>query len=172
MANKKGHPAWNKGLPKEQQPMFGKKHSQKTKKKISKTENGKILSIETKIKMGKSYVKTEKRLQAISKLGKSQRGEKSPNWKGGKSRAYKNGYYSIEYGEWREKVFERDNYLCQECFRQDKGYYITAHHIKSFAHYPELRYKLENGITLCEECHRKTDNYKGRNKGKKIQSRG
>lgn len=88
-------------------------------------------------------------------------GDKHPNWKGGRSRGYKTGYYSTEYKKWREKVFERDNYFCQECSSDN---YITAHHIKSFAHYPELRFNVENGLTLCEKCHTKTDNYKGKNK--------
>jgi len=89
-------------------------------------------------------------------------GEKSPSWKGGVSRAYKTGYYSKEYKEWRKKVFERDGYTCQEC--GIKECYITAHHIKSFAYYPELRFDIKNGKTLCEDCHKLTDNYKGRAK--------
>lgn len=90
------------------------------------------------------------------------KGEKSPSWKGGISRAYKTGYYSEEYKDWRMKVFTRDNWICQVC--QKVGGYLTAHHIKSFAHYPELRFDVNNGITLCEECHKLTDNYRGRNK--------
>jgi len=97
MANRKRHPAWNKGLPKNKQPMFGKKHSKKTKFKISQSEKGKKVSEETKKKIGLSYVKTEKRLKQITELGRAGKGDNSPNWKGGKSRAYKNGYYSIEY---------------------------------------------------------------------------
>lgn len=85
--------------------------------------------------------------------------ENHPRWKGGVSRAYTTGYYSKEYKEWRTTVFERDNFTCQDC---GDGGYVTAHHIKSFAHYPELRFELDNGMTLCEPCHSKTDNYKGR----------
>lgn len=92
-------------------------------------------------------------------------GEDHHNWKGGVSRGYRTGYYSNEYKNWRKAVFERDGFTCQEC--GDMGY-VTAHHIKSFAHYPDLRYEISNGKTLCESCHEKTDNYKGRNKGKKL----
>lgn len=84
-----------------------------------------------------------------------------PRWKGGISRVYKTGYYSKEYKNWRKKVFERDDYICREC---GLAGYVTAHHIKSFAYYPELRYEISNGLTLCEPCHSKTDNYKGRAK--------
>ncbi len=83
-----------------------------------------------------------------------------PNWKGGISRTFKTGYYSIAYKRWREEVFERDNYTCQKCGIQHV--YLTAHHIKSFAKYPELRYEISNGITVCEDCHCKIDRYRAR----------
>ena len=56
-----------------------------------------------------------------------------------------------EYKRWRLQVFDRDNYTCVFCCK--RGVKLNAHHIKSYAHYPELRYDLSNGITLCEPCH-------------------
>lgn len=69
---------------------------------------------------------------------------------------------SKEYSEWRKNVFERDDYTCQMCGK--KGGTLNAHHIKSFKKYPKLRLKLSNGVTLCDECHRKLHKKIGRGK--------
>lgn len=75
-------------------------------------------------------------------------GHSIPPWERGKS----NKRNTPEYQAWRNKVFERDNYTCQKCGQ--KGGTLNAHHIKSFKDYPELRTDVNNGITLCEKCHK------------------
>lgn len=51
---------------------------------------------------------------------------------------------------WRSAVLRRDGRACQRCGATNK---LHAHHIKPWATYPELRYVVENGITLCQACH-------------------
>lgn len=87
----------------------------------------------------------------------NQKGEKSHTWQGGKSVIYKRLRASADFVEWRRKVFERDDYTCQVCGKRNgNGYTVILHphHIKSFTHYPELRFDVDNGITVCVNCHK------------------
>ncbi len=56
------------------------------------------------------------------------------------------------YNEWRMAVWTRDNFRCKICNRDCKGR-IEAHHILPWKDYPELRYDVNNGITLCHFHH-------------------
>ena len=60
--------------------------------------------------------------------------------------------YDANYCDWREDVYERDDYTCQKCGQ--KGGELNAHHIKSYSDYPDLRLDKDNGITLCVKCHK------------------
>lgn len=60
--------------------------------------------------------------------------------------------FSAQMKEWRNLVFARDNYTCQNC--RERGGYIQGHHIKKFADYADLRFDVNNGITLCKKCHK------------------
>lgn len=66
--------------------------------------------------------------------------------------------------KWRRQVFERDDFTCQMC--KVRGGQLEADHIKPYAYYPEVRWELSNGRTLCKPCHRQTPTYA--NKYKKI----
>jgi 5-methylcytosine-specific restriction endonuclease McrA len=68
----------------------------------------------------------------------------------------------MEYKIWRTSIFERDGYTCVNCgIKSSTGVKVILHadHIKPFAYYPELRFEINNGRTLCIECHKKTDTY-------------
>ena len=64
------------------------------------------------------------------------------------------------YTEWRKAVFERDNYTCQICGK--RGGKLNAHHKESFNNNPALRTALENGICICEDCHKDFHHQYGR----------
>lgn len=121
----------------------GRKFSEEHKLKISKTlsgDNNPMKKIENRIK--------------ISNL---QKGEKSRFWKGGVSTPNELARKSMEYREWRKAVFKRDDWTCQIC--NARGVKLQADHIKMFAHFPELRFAIDNGRTLCIPCHKKTPTY-------------
>ena len=63
-----------------------------------------------------------------------------------------------EFAEWRERVFERDDYTCQLCGAKSQvgeRVELHPHHKRSFTKYPKLRFEIANGITLCKNCHRR-----------------
>ena len=84
---------------------------------------------------------------------KNLRGENAPNWKGGVSRERVMLMSRKEYCDWRTAVYERDGYACLKCGHTGRG--LNAHHIKTWAKFPESRYDVSNGMTLCTPCHRK-----------------
>lgn len=77
--------------------------------------------------------------------GKQMSGANHPCWKGGVTdRPYNSK-------KWRAAVINRDQ-KCMECNAITD---LTAHHVKPWKNHPELRYDLENGVTLCNDCHSK-----------------
>lgn len=58
----------------------------------------------------------------------------------------------VKYKTWRSDVFARDKWGCKTC--NTKGDCLEAHHIKGWSKYPELRFTVSNGVTLCKNCHK------------------
>lgn len=79
-------------------------------------------------------------------------GEKSSNWKGGITPERLSARTSLAYNNWRDAVYAKDWYTCQCC---GKSHRINkqAHHLYNFSGYEDLRYNVDFGITLCDECH-------------------
>lgn len=134
--------------------MKGRKFSKKTRKKISRALKGK------NIKGNPEALKKYKEENGIWNKGMKgfMAGKDSPHWKGGITPENQKIRHSLEYREWRTAVFKRDNFTCQNKKCNKKGGRLHAHHIKSFSKYPELRFEIDNGITYCEECHKKIHN--------------
>lgn len=124
---------------------LGYKHSEKAKKNMSESKIGHKTSEETR-----------------RKLAIANSGDKCHFWKGGKTKEITKLRMSLEYRLWREAVFKRDDYTCIWCgekSRKGVSVILNADHIKPFAHYPELRFAIDNGRTLCKECHKTTETF-------------
>lgn len=142
------------------QNTLGFKHSQKTKEKISLICKGKKKPPRTREhrkNLGKANLGKKHSIETRLKMSEAHKGEKSYLWKGGITSEYIKIRGSLKYKLWREKVFERDNWTCLKCLK--RGVKLNADHIKPFAFFPELRFKLLNGRTLCVNCHKKTNSF-------------
>lgn len=67
-------------------------------------------------------------------------------------------YRTPEYIAWRTACLKRDCYKCVVCGR-GRPAPLQVDHIHSYSKYPEKRYDIENGQTLCIPCHKRTPNY-------------
>lgn len=83
-------------------------------------------------------------------------GANSPVWKGDFVKRERTDRKKPEYRDWRKNVFGRDRYTCQCCGAHSgngKSVWLEAHHIFNYKDYPEKRFDVDNGITLCQQCH-------------------
>lgn len=129
-------------------PMKGKKMSKESRKKMSvaakkrgSNRTGKKHTLETRAKI--SRISRER----------SPKGKDAPGYKDGKLEERRGQRMSMKYKRWRYDVYLRDKFTCQKC-GDDKGGNLIAHHIKPFSDYPNLRFSIENGLTICVSCHK------------------
>lgn len=112
---------------------------------------GLVLSEETRKKMSESK-KGKRPKNSLNWIGKNH-----PSWKGGITPINVIIRGSMESRLWREAVFKRDKWTCVWCGQI--GGELNADHIKRFSEYPELRFAIDNGRTLCVPCHKKTESW-------------
>ena len=165
----------------QRQRLAGSVHSAETKQKMSMAHLGrkyKPMSLETRKNMSRARLGRKDSKEVIDKRRASRAGyrhsdetrrkmsiaQKSrdvhPRWKGGKLSPDEKARKTVEYKIWRDAVYRRDDFTCQECGK--RGGRLNADHIKPFALFPELRLAIDNGRTLCVKCHHKTETYGGK----------
>lgn len=128
-----------------------RKFSGETLKKMSDAHKGQHSSFNTEFKKGHiPWIKGKKGIFT---------GEKSPIWIKDRS-LIKLGDRNIHdplYKQWHRNVKNRDGWKCKISNSSCSGR-LEAHHILNWKDYPELRYEINNGITLCHAHHpRKRD---------------
>ena len=158
-------------------PFWGRKHSKKTRQRISDAQAGlhdgdknqfygKKHSLETRIKLSATW-KVAK--QNGTRCGR--KGIDSNWWEGGITILNKQIRTCTKYREWRGFVFKRDNWTCQMC--PQYGGFLHADHIFAFSKILRKNkiktleqalachelWDTNNGRTLCVGCHKKTETY-------------
>lgn len=144
---KPGHTPWNTGFTKDTHPGVAAIAEAKradnpmrrddVRRKSSASHAGKRLSVEQRARMSETH-----KQRVLD----------------GKSNVYIDGRYaetkkrrmSFDYKLWRDQVFMRDAWTCCRCGAND---YLEAHHTKPWSEFPELRFDVANGVTLCLPCH-------------------
>lgn len=158
----------------------GRRHSEETKKRIGDIQRGKKrgpLSLETRMKIAlrlkgnknnlgyvpgastrelhrKRMLGTHPSEATKEKFRKIMTGKKGPlsrNWIDGRTGPNEIARGSKQNFEWRSACMIRDRYTCQKT--KIKGGYLVVHHILNFSSHPDLRFDVNNGITLSRESH-------------------
>jgi hypothetical protein len=183
-SGRKGKPitwtVWNKGIKTGSRPLDVKLRISKSMKGVStkwltgikQSEQSKLrksLALKgvpksaihaKRISEGKKNAHFNHSLETRTKLKIRFSGAGSNNWKGGISLKNHRIRASMEMKDWRKAVYKRDNFTCVICGINRVP--MQADHIKPFAYFPDLRFDIENGRTLCIPCHKKTETYGNR----------
>lgn len=159
----KGRKAWNKDKKQIDFPQLkgGRK-------------KGYIMSETQKVNISLSSKGKKATLEARENMRKARSGAGSSFWKDGRVLLTFLIRNCFRYRQWRSDVYTRDNYICQSCFK--RGGKLEAHHYKRLSDILEENkiktieealnceelWNINNGVTLCRDCHFKTDNYGGK----------
>lgn len=126
-------------------PLKGKHHTEESNRKNSLSKIGRPSTSSTKFVKGVASWNKGIHIKAMW-------GEKHYNWKGGITSENRKWRTSLEYKLWRDAIFARDGYICKKTGQY--GGKLRCHHILNFSTNPELRFAIDNGITLSEKSHK------------------
>lgn len=145
--------------------------SMKTGKYIRTLRMRKNISVGTKEYFKKNPIALKRLSETAMK--NTRRGPDSNFWRGGisKHNLTKQIRTLYEYKKWRSDVFQRDGWTCKTCGKNST--YVVAHHKIAFSYLLHtnlikstqdaikcpLLWDVNNGVTLCLDCHKLTDNY-------------
>lgn len=125
--------------------MRGNAHTEETKEKISK---GVIAANPTGM-TGRTHSEKTKQDMSLNR-----RGSKNGNWKGGVTSKIRQFRRTKEYVRWRTEVINRAGGICEDCGSDEN---IEAHHIISIHKDITKALDKNNGMALCNACHKTRD---------------
>lgn len=134
---------------------LGRKRSDETREKMRKPKTIEHAQNISKGLTGLHPSEESRRKMSAAHLGLNA-GKNHYNWKGGITKWRNYIWRTPAYKAWRKAVFERDDYTCQMC--NERGCYLEAHHIRPVKDHKNdlLIFDVDNGITLCKDCHNET----------------
>ena len=103
------------------------------------------------IRKAQKYLQKYVRNSPKAKKGKLL-GKDNPNWKGGLISDEVRDRRSYQAKRWREECRERDENQCTLCGSVER---LHVHHILPYKDYPDRRWDINNGQTVCALCHEK-----------------
>ena len=121
----------------------------------------------------KIALKTRRSKTGKCKICLTKKGKNHPWWKGGVTNIQKAIRGSSKYIKWRNDIFLRDDYTCLWCKKRggklnvdhypiELSRIIKDYKIKNLVQAKKrcvILWDLDNGRTLCVECHKKTPTY-------------
>lgn len=170
-------------------PMWGKRHSEETKRKIGKKSVGRFFSKETRRKMSdtrKGKIRGPHSEELKQKISLARRGKaigaSNPNWKGGVTELGIAIRSSALNRQWRLHVFRRDGFTCLDCGDGRGGnlqadhdpvpfsVLLKKHNIQTVrqAELCDELWDVRNGKTRCQACHIKTSTFGTKVKNFKV----
>lgn len=99
----------------------------------------------------------------MCKLCCKKRGSNAPNWNPLLTEEMRKKGRRIDKEKisiWRKNIFHRDSYRCVICHKNKSGK-LNAHHLNGWNSHPNERFDLDNGVTLCINCHKVFHNIYG-----------
>jgi hypothetical protein len=154
---------WNKGIkidPIKYPNMFKPRHaySDEFRKKSSESHKGQVAWNKGK-KMSKEYVEKNRLAHIGIKHSEEARLRKSINWIEDRTKLKMSDRMigDSRARDWSKEVKKRDGWICRIADINCDGK-LESHHILPWSKFPELRYQINNGITLCHAHHPRKQN--------------
>ena len=71
------------------------------------------------------------------------------------------------YIRWSHEIKQRDHHTCVVCGR--RGVALNSHHLNAWASFPDERYDIDNGVSLCIDDHDRFHQIYGKGNNTKAQ---
>jgi len=136
--------------------MKGRPKSPEHIEKVRQAKQGRALSTSHRCRISEALTGRPKSESFRQHMSLSRRGARNPNYNPDRDkveRARLGRTWWLGYGSWVADVLARDDYRCVLCGRGRPDVELNAHHLDNYHDFEERRTDVNNGATLCLDCH-------------------